>query len=222
MFRDKSIEVGHYWIIDSNGTKEYKADGTLVSSNSNRTSWTCPDTGSYYLELHGKGGDGAAGVGKENADYVAGMYYYTHSCASGGGGGGSGAYTSMALNGGDVVACQIANEVRFGGYQCAPGYDGYEGSANATYWNKNNFSPGIGGGRGEGAPNMITLSTSGSDGSGDSALQSYVRTQGGSGGSGGSTIGNYGDGGMGGGGDSGISSNPGTVGKLGAIIIKKQ
>lgn len=218
----ETIEVGHYWLIDLDGTKEYMSNGTLVTSSINRTSWVCPTDGTYSIELHGQGGSGGSSQWVANSGYEGSTWVEYYAAASGGGGGGSGLITSAVLTGGLVYSCSIDSTTTFDNLSCGPGGNGTNGSASAEMYSGPRYNPGVGG-RASGG-----LASEGAKGTG------YARTndnplgvQGAEGGSGGSTIGSYGNGGaagkpwVSGGVNSGSYSFQGYNGNPGAIIIRK-
>ena len=212
LFFDDSIEAGHYWLIDADGTKEYNANGTLVKSNSTKTSWTCPSAGNYSIELHARGGSGGAGEGDS---WVASD---AASAGGGGGGGGSGVRFDNVNLSAQAYSIELGtSRTTFGSYYVNNGGNGGDGYA--SNWTGRG---GSGGSTATYSPSTgVNLASYGQSGEGDgSHMSSWASASGGRGGSGGSSIGSYGDGGDGGdatqsGGDYGQSGRPG------AIIIRK-
>lgn len=225
VFWDKTLEIGHYWLIDASGTKEYESNGTLVSSNSNNITWACPVSGNYSIELHATGGNGGSGHGENDFQMVFDTPTWTAAAAGGGGGGGSGCIiksiyldakeytitidvnqqTSFSIN--DTELIYVKN-----------GSIGNNGSANS--FGVPSATGGYGGSPGLCSDTATQLSSNGGTGGQDAIMGAYASASGGNGGTGGSTIGNYGNGGNGGsatqnGGSSGQSGQPG------AIIIRK-
>lgn len=210
VFWDKTLEVGHYWLIDASGTKEYKSNGTLVSSSSNNTTWNCPVSGNYSIELHAQGGTGGSGDGYSQ------VAMKRAAAAGGGGGGGSGVlFSSVSLTQQTYSISISASRTTFGTYYVDKGYNGGNGTAPG--------SAGYGGQPGSYYPTSSgkQLAYQGNSGTyQNSVLSSWASATGGNGGSGGSTIGNYGNGGKGG--DATQSSGQsGQSGQPGAIIIRK-
>lgn len=218
----ETVEIGHYWLIDSSGTKEYMSNGTLVASSNNRTSWACPADGTYSIELHGQGGTGGTSVWMAESGYEDMRWVEYYAAATGGGGGGSGLITSAVLSGGITYTCSIGSTTEFNNLSCGPGKNGGNGSASVSLYNPPRATPGTGGsatgGRASAGKNGTSYAYENDSAGG---------IPGSAGGSGGSTIGSYGNGGDSGtvphpgGVNSGSSSFQGHSGNPGAIIIRK-
>ena len=223
LFFDDSLEVGHYWLIDADGTKEYSANGTLVKSSSTKTSWTCPSAGNYNIELHATGGRGGSGKGENDFTMVFDNPQWSAAAAGGGGGGGSGCIIqNISLSQKSYkISIDESNETRFYideniSYYVRNGSSGEDGTADSF------GVPTADGGQGGsvGATNATNIARTGTSGDQDAIMGAYASASGGDGGSGGSTIGSYGDGGAGGS-ASQSGGNSGQYGKPGAIIIRK-
>lgn len=198
-----TIEVGHYWLIDANGTKEYSSNGTLLSSNTNKTTWTCLESGTYSIELHGKGGDGGTGIANFHMVHNITYDYGTNRMAgAGGGGGGSGViYSSISLiknddftitwNGGATTLSGASKT-----YSCNPGTNGGNGTASDPWSSYVSAHGGAGGAIATYTSGGTNLASAGSGGDAE-WYWGNSRAAGGAGGSGGATVGSYGDGGNG-------------------------
>lgn len=216
--------AGTYWLIDSTGTKCYSKTGTLLSSNSNNTSWVVPETGTYTLELHGTGGTGGDGVFQQYGVSQSGRFMYTVNASSGGGGGGSGALspnlnftkdTSYSV----TISTSVSMTTKFGSYTIYSGGNGNSNSSSGPY-----------GGSASTVSGWTKRSTDGGRGEGDYRTSygypsSVAAMTGGSGGSGGSSIGTYGNGGAGGSTPAFSSATSGSVsgeaGVAGCVIIRR-
>lgn len=233
----ESLEVGHYWLIDISGTKEYTASGVLVTSNSNKTNWSCPASGGYTVEIHGYGGTGGRGIYKGIEERINFMYYRGFCAACGGAGGGSGAIYTLTLSGGStypiIIASSPGGYSKFDQYQVDAGENGGDGY---VYF----YSASDQGSYNVGKAGKTAAFTSGGTNIakyvqesyryGDSMIstESFYGIDGPEGQSGGATIGTYGTGGKGG----ECPSSYGTIstetkygygeeGQPGAIIIRK-
>lgn len=188
--------VGTYWLIDSSGTKCYNSSGTLISSNSNTTSWACMDTGKYSIELHAYGGRGGTGYIDLYARHGGTSSNNYGRAGSGGGGGGSGAiWYNVSLTAGTSYSVSLSTgssntTFNSNAYYVACGSNGGAGGS---------ATAGTGGSYGGYTSSGTRLGTSGSSGNkySTSGRGSVSALSGGSGGSGGSTIGTYGSGGYG-------------------------
>ena len=207
LFFDDSLEVGHYWLIDASGTKEYKSDGTLVSSNNNSTTFQVDVTLQCSIEMHGPGGAGGDAMFDYSTWMSFGTTYYDSSSAGGGGGGGSGVLfenVTLAPAIYDIIIGTTSNnqatkiiQNNTDLYVCNRGMHG--GSGSASY---STAYAGSGGQYAQFTPSTGTnLASAGRNGQSDEASATFgigaEECNGGVGGSGGSTIGNYGTGGTG-------------------------
>ena len=225
LFFDDSIEIGHYWLIDADGTKEYSANGTLVKSSSTKTSWTCPSAGNYSIELHASGGRGGSGDGDNDFQMIFGNPSWTAAAAGGGGGGGSGCIVkSVYLDAKEyTIAIDVNQQTSFSINDTESIYvkDGSIGnSGTADAFGVPSATGGHGGSPGLCSNNATQLSSNGGTGGQYAIGGAYASADGGYGGTGGSTIGNYGDGGDGGSATQN-GGNSGQFGRPGAIIIRK-
>ena len=189
------------------------------------TTFIVPQTGRYYVEIHGRGGNGGRGA----FDYFAGidagdLLHYSSAAAGGGGGGGSGATFTLNLTYKQSYSITVAttnnNLTRstFGSYYCNNGNDGGNGSA-YTAWSSPSATAGSYGTFGNCSPEGTIIASNGETGEKrTSSISTSTYAYGGQGGTGGDTTGNgYGQGGEGG---SASSSSYGNYGNSGAVIIK--
>lgn len=223
------LEAGHYWLIDSAGTKEYTADGSLVVSNTNTTSWECLYEGLYSIELHAKGGTG--GDGKFASSLVNGA---RSAAGGGGGGGGSGViFSNAALSAGTYAVAidassgsytEIYNTVLTTQLRVGCGADGGDGTAAASS-SSASADGGAGGAAGTVTKNLINgaaaaytkIGVQGETGNYKVSLTTNTASASAvSGGTGGASIGSYGKGGSG-----ANAKGTGGAGTAGAIIIRK-
>ena len=233
----ESLEVGHYWLIDISGTKEYTAAGLLVSSSSEKTMWVCPTSSNYTVEIHGYGGTGGTGIYKGLSKRINFTYRRGYAAACGGAGGGSGAIFTLSLSGGVsyqiIIASTVGGYSKFDDYQVNAGGNGGDGSVSfSSPTHQGSYTVGAAGSTAtftSGGTNIAKYVAS-SYHYGDSMISTsmFYGITGPDGQSGGSTIGNYGTGGKGGDcPDSGGTIRDSTYygygenGQPGAIIIRK-
>lgn len=219
-----SVATGTYWLIDSNGINEYDSSGTVVSSSSTVPStWTCPGSGDYTVELHATGGRGGSGytyVFQQSGNSTSSNNYGISS--SGSGGGGSGAIFTLSLTKNSSHTISItSSKTNFDSNYVNGGSNGKDGS---NYSNSTGVKGGSYGSYSSGGTLLASSGSSGKYSYSDSA--SSVALTGGSGGSGGATIGNYGNGGNGSPtkasyGSGSLTYKNYTYGTSGAIIIRK-
>ena len=233
LFFEDVYGVGYCWLIDASGTKEYNSAGTLVTQNSNSTSWTCPVDGVFSFEIHAYGGPGANGDGD---------YYNRNGITRAGAAGGTGGSGSGTII--DNVNCPINHVLNI---KLGTEFDGTYHSTNVRSADGSNLinllcNPGSGASSSHVRVTMYDFEVRsyppGQVGSyfyGRTIASASVQAQtyenengttafasGTVGGSGGATIGNYGDGGRG---DDANQNGPiqysDKPGKPSAVIIRR-
>ncbi len=228
------IKVTTTDIADNLGNTSLSNITTVAGANVNQqwiytsnTTFTVPQTGRYYVEIHGRGGSGGSGDGDYFSNWDAGNNWHTSSAAAGGGGGGgSGATFTLNLTYKQSYSIKVATidnsltQSTFGSYYCNNGGNGGNGSAN-TAWSSPSVSAGVYGSFGTCSSGGVNIASNGTSGSTDkSSISTSSSADGGNGGSGGDTTGNgYGNGGRGGS-ASGFGGDSGSYGNSGAVIIK--
>ncbi len=191
------------------------------------TTFTVPQTGRYYVEIHGRGGSGGTGDGDYFSGHSAsGLWYRTSAAGGGGGGGGSGATFTLNLTYQQSYNITVATtnnsltKSTFGSYYCNNGNNGGNGTASASW--SSSATAGSYGGFGSYSSGGTNIASNGASGDAEeSSISTYSNADGGKGGTGGDTTGNgYGNGGNGGSANSTGGSSSGYTGMSGAVIIK--